>query len=636
MNKIKGIIFIAGLCALLFLTQKIIQPKWYYPSDVEDHGGKSTEFSKMAEDTVDVVFTGTSHVLYGVIPMKLYKDRHIVSYNLSLSAHRISPIYYQLEGMFATQHPRVVVLDASALYLNYYLDGPWRRVLDTFMPFGMDKLNAAREYASEYIENQKKKEAAEEEKGRKILASGENVLLSETDETEASDEEGKADEAKEAEVVGSAADQPELQEAEDEETIPANDALSFTRSANSFFSLELGALLPLYQYHGRWDQMNTNDLVTKGQYAAYGKGFVFSTRKGHVWGTKESVNQALDDILSQRSAAEYRLINGEPAIHLIEKDKYRDEPDEEQLTWLYKIRDLCERNGAKLLLVKIPVISNSRDYESSWTRARSESVRAIADAAGIEYCDLVYNYEVGINTNTDFRDNGMHLNYYGARKVTAFLGLYLETVMGIKGGSDKYYNQSLPMYEKIDQAAQIQYETDWKKYMKRLKENANGKTILFSVRGLMGGRFTEKEQKYLLEAGIGTNDMEALGEEAFIGVIRDGKSVYEAHGTLPAKVSVQLDEENEAVLSSVGASPVNDRNPNASIKINDEEYSPNGLGLNIVVYDNRTQMVIDRICFYKQDADTKPRGDRNTDLADSTIKKYEHTLYNLYHELYAI
>ena len=598
MKVIKSVLFVTILCFLLLTLQYIFQPKWVYPLDKEEHGGKANEFSELKKDSLDVVFTGTSHVIYGINPMQLYKERRIVSYNMAISAHRISPLYYQLVGMFKTQHPQVVMVDLSVLYLNHYLDAPWRRVLDTYLPLDRDKLEAANQYAVESIkaaEDAKKKE--EETAALKWSVSGED---------------------------------PEEEEKKTED----NEILRAVQDAKALFQAELGAVFPLYKYHSRWEELVYSDFNPKSENPYYGKGFIISTLVGKVWGTRESVNQIVEDMKSRRAAPEYRIKNGKKTLKINNNALYRDTPDEEQMICLRKIQELCEKNGAKLILVKVPVISSTRDYDSSWTKDRSECVRRIAKNMGVGFCDLVYGYDAGIDTASDFSDNGMHLNYYGAKKVTSFLGLYLDTVCGVQGGSDAYYNSTLPIYEKVNKAAMLQKATTWKKYMNRLKENKAGRTILLAVKGLKGVHFTAKELKRLTALGMKTEDLEAFGEESYIGIINNGRSVYEARGTLPVETTVQLDEETEISMLSIGAAAFNDRNPIASIKINKTEYSLNGWGINIVVFDNATKAVIDRVYFSKTDTDGNISGAKNIVLENTDIKEYEHRLFVKHQENY--
>ncbi len=93
-------------------------------------------------------------------------------------------------------------------------------------------------------------------------------------------------------------------------------------------------------------------------------------------------------------------------------------PDD-SVFYLDKIKNLCDSIDAKLLLVELPSIV-------SWTYPRHNAVVQYAEENGINFLDFNLLYkDIKLNFKRDFRDNGNHLNYYGARKVTTYLGNYI-------------------------------------------------------------------------------------------------------------------------------------------------------------------------------------------------------------------
>ena len=625
LNLLKSVIFIIILCSLFFVVQYIFKPGWFYPSDNEDHGGRIQEYNQLNEESVDVLYNGTSHVMYGIMPMQLYKERRIVSYCGALSAQRMAPMYYQLMEEFKTQSPKVVMLDVSPLYLNYFQDSPWRRVLDSVYGFSKEKLEAAYQYTEEYIKDQKEQKEKEEEKEKSRLVV-EDGKLTEVTESESDLADGDvAENAKEEEAADD----------EDEDMDTGNVLESYRETVNEFnkkFMIELGAVLPFFNYHSRWVSLNQYDFSKEPQYACYGKGYVCGTMTSRAYATKDTVNQTVLDITEEAVFPEYQYWGDSRKIKASETALYEEIPDEEQLKWLYKIKDLCDRNGVQLLLMKIPVLSTIRDYESSWTKMRSKKIHEIANEMGIGFCDMVYDYNLGIDSTTDYRDNGMHLNHYGATKVTRFLGNYLENVCGVKGGSDSYYNKSMPMYEKIGKIAELHSYSTGKKYFSYLEKNYVGKTIFLAVHGVQGGAFSKKQQNLLKVLGMQTAYTGTFGEQSYIGILRDGKSIYEATGVLPVQAEIEFEEDHQVALYSAGVSDNSIKYPQASIKIDGVEYALNGRGLNIVIYDNALHTVIDRINFYKTDAESKLIGERNYSKIDGDLKLYAHKLYQHFYE----
>jgi hypothetical protein len=89
--------------------------------------------------------------------------------------------------------------------------------------------------------------------------------------------------------------------------------------------------------------------------------------------------------------------------------------------YLQKITDLCKENGITLILVRAPL-------EYGWYPEWDQNIQEFADANGITYLNFNdYKEEMGLDLSTDTYDAGIHLNIYGAEKLSAFFGEYLVT-----------------------------------------------------------------------------------------------------------------------------------------------------------------------------------------------------------------
>ncbi|QNM04673.1 hypothetical protein [Qiania dongpingensis] len=92
--------------------------------------------------------------------------------------------------------------------------------------------------------------------------------------------------------------------------------------------------------------------------------------------------------------------------------------DPTQLFYLNRIVSLCRKHDIKLLLLSVP-------SPNGWSMAKHKAVSAFAASHEIPFLDYNAALEnTGIDWQTDTRD-ATHLNYSGARKVTASLGEYL-------------------------------------------------------------------------------------------------------------------------------------------------------------------------------------------------------------------
>ena len=89
------------------------------------------------------------------------------------------------------------------------------------------------------------------------------------------------------------------------------------------------------------------------------------------------------------------------------------------LSHMENIINLCEKSGAELILLGTPSPIN-------YNYARSKAVSEYAREKSLVWLDMNYLLkEIGINWKTDSLDQGDHLNFSGAEKVTKYLGKYL-------------------------------------------------------------------------------------------------------------------------------------------------------------------------------------------------------------------
>lgn len=153
------------------------------------------------------------------------------------------------------------------------------------------------------------------------------------------------------------------------------------------------AYFPVITYHNRWKTLSTKDLKNSVSYDTVedGKGYFYS--KKIVEADTEGYMEESEDFspISSRNR------------HYVEK-----------------INEFCENNGAKLVLLSTPSTVN-------WNYKRHNSITRLAGEMDVEYIDMnTLQEEIPIDWAHDSRDEGDHLNDYGAEKATAYLGDYLE------------------------------------------------------------------------------------------------------------------------------------------------------------------------------------------------------------------
>lgn len=152
-------------------------------------------------------------------------------------------------------------------------------------------------------------------------------------------------------------------------------------------------LFPVIKYHDRWKSLSLEDFTTTPEYTAenFCKGYLIQMMRK-----------------APKYKADYMKEN-----HFTSEIYFINEYYFEQLV------KCCEENNAKLVIVSAPSHRN-------WSYARHDRVQALAEQYSLTYLDLnYYCEEMGIDWNSDTKDKGDHLNYFGAVKATDYLGDWL-------------------------------------------------------------------------------------------------------------------------------------------------------------------------------------------------------------------
>ena len=185
---------------------------------------------------------------------------------------------------------------------------------------------------------------------------------------------------------------------------------SFLRGATISEFVSVAAII---KYHARWKEIKWRDFYTIPRAKA-------DPFKGFVYSNEISNYQLKADFMTDVDAAPEK----------IEKSVLKD---------LKKIKRLCDKKGIKLVFICEPTAT-------TWTWAKAKAVQNLADEFGVDNLDmnLIYDSpELGIDFSHDFRDNGNHLNIYGAKKVAGYLVDYINSTFDLedyRGINEKWDN----------------------------------------------------------------------------------------------------------------------------------------------------------------------------------------------------
>ncbi len=155
----------------------------------------------------------------------------------------------------------------------------------------------------------------------------------------------------------------------------------------------LSYVFPLLRFHSRWDSLTKEDFT-------YLFGHDPISHNGYLMQTE--INGGHSDRVG-KPLADYTL----PSY---------------SMDYLDAMRELCLENGIELVLIKAP----TNDWKYYWYDEWDAQILDYAEEYGLSY----YNFiplceEIGIDWETDTYDAGVHLNVYGAEKLTSYFGKIL-------------------------------------------------------------------------------------------------------------------------------------------------------------------------------------------------------------------
>ena len=183
----------------------------------------------------------------------------------------------------------------------------------------------------------------------------------------------------------------------------------------------LSYLFPLLRFHSRWSNLGAEDW----QYL-----FCRDTVSHNGYLMQTAVSPKTSD-KEGRPLADYTL----PEIGF---------------EYLEKMRALCEEKGVEFILIKAP----TNNWKYYWYDEWDAQIVAWAGEKGVDYYNFIpLDEEIGLDWSTDTYDGGVHLNVYGAEKLTSYFGNILVEKYGLADRSgdaelDAVWAEKLVIYQK--------------------------------------------------------------------------------------------------------------------------------------------------------------------------------------------
>ncbi|MBQ7359401.1 MAG: hypothetical protein IJW63_04820 [Lachnospiraceae bacterium] len=252
---------------------------------------------------------------------------------------------------------------------------------------------------------------------------------------------------------------------------------------------------------------------------------------------------------------------------------------EDQEYWLRKIIELAQEKEIEVCLFVSPFVADETSMK------KLNYVEGIAEEYGVlmvNTCKM--EKELGLSPKTDFLD-GAHTNYSGATKVTKYMGQLLVDEFGIqdrrgqKGYELWVENSKVRKHEVNNMLLQQTGSVD--DFFAQLSQMEDGYTVVVETNG---GYYTDEA---LMEAYATSIGISELAGNSGVWIVEDGEVELNLQGEAFGQYYA-LGQSDMLIHRDGGVS---------NIIINDVPYIRAWDGVNVIVYDNLLDMVVDSASF---------------------------------------
>lgn len=296
------------------------------------------------------------------------------------------------------------------------------------------------------------------------------------------------------------------------------------------------------------------------------------------------------------------------------KEKLQDSIEANE-PYLVKMQQLCRDHGAELVFMKVPICTTT-EHRGYWSYNKHVMTQALAEKMGVTFLDMCYE-DIGLDWFKDSNDSGEHVNYRGAKKVTARVLEWLQADFGLSSERNEVWDRQWSYQNKVFaeemEYLELELETDLVKYLERVRE---GDYVLFTIVSNGLGEYWSDEAQQAFEETTGTKlDLRKKKNAAYVSVSTQGQIIEERNDKASCSLRVELDNGLNCKLTSKKT----EEKSAGAIVIDGKRYDSEGQGIHFVVYDNKLGCVVDSICF--NTATKALKAQQNTDYKENMRMK---------------
>ena len=314
---------------------------------------------------------------------------------------------------------------------------------------------------------------------------------------------------------------------------------------------------PFFRYHNRWKEITRQD--AQREYTVLGCS---------GWGNIQTQETKLPDIPRQQA----------------------ESIGQRELSFLEQIESLTREKGCELVLLDMP------NYSDEETEKKTQWVREWAAERGIACCEAnrpaAYE-EMGL-TPDDFYD-GMHVNFYGQEKLSAYLGRWLSERYELPdergAGAGEVWEKKILSARMVQNDRLLLMAGDMGQVFKLLE--SGDYTAAISFEGDYR-RYLDAVRAILWEYGIAPEDIEAGG--ALVRG-RDGGWLFRSQGALSCLWAETVDRDDLVIRGTARADSAGSWSPTTELILERVDQSRVTDGINLLVYSHSQKKLLRAVGF---------------------------------------
>lgn len=188
-------------------------------------------------------------------------------------------------------------------------------------------------------------------------------------------------------------------------------------------------IFPLLRYHSRWQELEPEDFTY----------YFHEDQVSHNGYYMRADVRPAGDFPRERPLADYAFS--------VKNYEYLD-----------RMRKLCEKEGIQFILMKAPSLY------PVWHEEWEQQIVDYASANNLLYINCIRDADkIGLDFNEDTYDGGLHLNLYGAEKLSVYLGGILKEAYGFSDRREEtetaaLWEKKISFYEEMEKQQQKELE----------------------------------------------------------------------------------------------------------------------------------------------------------------------------------